>query len=139
MECLCAYSAIQNEVCTDRILQSYPSVFLPVTDKDGTMRFYLYDGRMQSGMFGVLEPTSGILLSEKPDVVIVPGVAFSKNGGRLGYGKGCYDRYFASDTCIKVGFSYAFQVLEHLETEPHDILMDYLITEEKIIDCKVIE
>ena len=69
---------------------------------------------------------------EWPDVVIVPGTAFTRHGDRIGQGGGWYDRFLVgcrSDaTTIGVGFSP--QVCASLPTEPHDVVLDYVVTDE---------
>ena len=94
-----------------------------------------------SGRWGVPEPdpnnTSVWDPSIPPDVVIVPGLAFNEQGGRLGYGGGYYDRLYAklreaggTLTTQWIGFAYELQVIaEPLPTEPHDLRLTALATE----------
>jgi 5-formyltetrahydrofolate cyclo-ligase len=65
------------------------------------------------------------------DVVIVPGVAFTPDGGRLGQGGGWYDRFLASvrPDCTSIGVGFDPQVVDVLPTEPHDIRLDSIVTE----------
>lgn len=68
-----------------------------------------------------------------PDVIFVPGLAFSKTGDRLGRGKGCYDatlKHYKSS--IFVGVCFEEQILDHIPTEPHDISMDFVCTDNNI-------
>jgi 5-formyltetrahydrofolate cyclo-ligase len=60
---------------------------------------------------------------------IIPGLAFTENGKRLGYGGGWYDRLLsqASHASTKVGVAYDFQIVQDLPTEPHDITLDKII------------
>lgn len=69
-----------------------------------------------------------------PDVVIVPGLAFTVDGDRLGQGGGWYDRYLTQvrPACTTVGVGFAEQMLSTLPTEPHDISLDYVITDKVI-------
>lgn len=66
-----------------------------------------------------------------PDVVIVPGVAFTSAGHRLGQGGGWYDRFLVGvrSECVTIGVGFAEQVLESIPTEPHDITLDRVITD----------
>ncbi|WP_027087643.1 5-formyltetrahydrofolate cyclo-ligase [Cohnella panacarvi] len=94
-----------------------------------------------SGRWGVPEPdpdnTSEWDLSIRPDVVLVPGLAFNEQGGRLGYGGGYYDRLYAklresggTLTTRWIGFAYELQVIaEPLPMEPHDLRLSALATE----------
>lgn len=65
------------------------------------------------------------------DLIVVPGVAFDRNGGRLGNGAGYYDRLLSRvrADCLLVGICYESQMMSAVVTEPHDIFMDYVITE----------
>lgn len=100
------------------------------------------------GRWGVPEPnpaaTEPYPISGEIDVVIVPGLAFDRKGGRLGYGGGYYDRLYAarraaapepSRRTLWIGFAYARQVEEEeeLPKEPHDLPLNGLATEEGII------
>ena len=71
--------------------------------------------------------------AEADTLVIVPGAAFSRNGRRIGYGGGYYDRFFADPDrrgrCILVGIGYDFQILDELPAEAHDVRLDYLAGE----------
>ena len=68
------------------------------------------------------------------DVVIVPGSAFDLEGGRLGYGGGFYDRFLAGPECraLRVGLCFELQLVEKLKLEPHDQMLDMLVTEKGI-------
>ncbi|HSL73997.1 MAG TPA: 5-formyltetrahydrofolate cyclo-ligase [Ilumatobacteraceae bacterium] len=67
-----------------------------------------------------------------PDVVVVPGLAFTADGRRLGQGGGWYDRYLAQvpPGCVTVGVCFAGQLVDDLPTEPHDIAVDVVVTEQ---------
>ncbi len=69
------------------------------------------------------------------DIVIVPGVAFDLSGGRLGYGKGYYDKLLAlrAKPVPLVALAYETQIFDRLPLAPHDILMDCIITEERTL------
>lgn len=65
------------------------------------------------------------------DVVLVPGLAFTPMGDRLGQGGGWYDRFLAqvSDRCVTVGVCFAMQICAELPVEPHDVSLTYVVTE----------
>jgi 5-formyltetrahydrofolate cyclo-ligase len=89
------------------------------------------------GAFGVREPAANSALAVSPetlDLILVPGVAFTADGTRLGRGGGYYDRLLASlpaHTC-KIGVCFDAQVLPELPVEPHDQYMDFIATESGI-------
>jgi 5-formyltetrahydrofolate cyclo-ligase len=68
---------------------------------------------------------------EQMDLVIVPGVGFSREGGRMGNGQGYYDRLLerARPDCTLVGLCYECQLFEDLIVSPHDVFMDKVVTE----------
>ena len=73
-----------------------------------------------------------------PEIVIVPLVAFSRTGGRLGYGGGFYDRTLEELRAVKptlaIGFAFAAQELDDLPLEPTDQPLDLIVTEQGVID-----
>lgn len=139
------YFPTRNEVDTGRIFKNatesgkkvyYPRVdghFLSFHEVDST-------GSLKSGSFGIPEPNenSPSILTEDLDLVIVPGLAFSLAGGRIGYGKGCYDR---STKLInrqkRIALAYGFQVQDSIPISKFDVGMGYLITELGIVSCAV--
>jgi len=83
---------------------------------------------LENGVFGTSHPSGGKIYNGTYDLIIVPGVAFSKNGKRLGYGGGYYDTFLPQHTnSYKISVCYPIQVVEELPVEPHDILIDQLI------------
>jgi len=84
--------------------------------------------------FGIEEPIDGIdMIPTEIDMFIVPLLGFDKKGHRVGYGKGCYDRFLKKcrKDCIKIGFSY-FDAIEKIEdTDKYDVKLDYCITPER--------
>ena len=82
------------------------------------------------GPHGILEPPAGPAV--RPEDVrawLVPGLAFTKDGGRLGYGGGWYDRLLcrAAKQTPKIGIAYGFQLVDELPTEPHDIRLTSVV------------
>lgn len=65
----------------------------------------------------------------QPYWLIIPGVAFDLSGGRLGRGRGFYDRYLTTHKVVKVGVIWSEQLREKVPLETHDVLMDFIITE----------
>jgi len=94
--------------------------------------FDILEPRISTDSYGECVIRPGFL-----DVVVVPGVAFDPSGGRLGYGKGFYDRFLpqCKAGCALVGLAYAFQLEERLPCEHHDVGLDYVITDAQIIEC----
>lgn len=73
---------------------------------------------------------------ESVDVVVVPGLAFTADGRRLGQGGGWYDRFLARtrSDCSSVGVAFDVQIVDDLPTEPHDVPVDLVVTESGRVD-----
>lgn len=106
-------------------------VLLPRVEGD-TMRFYGYSkDEMSKGAFGIMEPSSTECVApDEIDAVVVPGVAFTVSGARMGRGKGFYDKYMLQPSfrALKLGVCYDEQIVEELPVEPHDVLMDVVVS-----------
>jgi 5-formyltetrahydrofolate cyclo-ligase len=63
------------------------------------------------------------------DLVVVPGIAFDRQGRRLGFGGGYYDRFLSLTQAPKIGLSYDCTLLDEVPVEPHDARVDIVITE----------
>jgi len=70
-----------------------------------------------------------------PQVVVVPGLAFTAAGERLGQGGGWYDRYLATvqPGCVTVGVCFEEQLVEALPIEPHDVRVDHVVTDRGVV------
>lgn len=81
---------------------------------------------LNEGVFGTSYP-DGPLFYGDPDLVIVPGLAFDKQGTRLGYGGGYYDRFLADSKAYKVAACYPFQMIEKVPSEEWDVRVDEMV------------
>ena len=84
----------------------------------------LDEKNLRRGPMGIREPVDAdIVEPKKVDAWIIPGLAFTRGGKRLGYGGGWYDRFLASAPkgAVKIGVAYSFQIVDDLPSEPHDI------------------
>lgn len=109
-------------------------IVLPRVHADGHLELVAADGALSPGFRGVLEPDGPALPPADVDVIVVPGVAFDRDGGRLGQGGGHYDRLLAAvgGSTTAVGFAFAFQVVEHVPLLDHDRPVDVLVTDEAV-------
>ncbi|MCS7199217.1 MAG: 5-formyltetrahydrofolate cyclo-ligase [Caldimicrobium sp.] len=131
------YSCINQEVDLNYALLEAlreKEVFLPKTDLKGqTLTFHrILDLRsLTPGPFGILEPPPEAPIVEvaKLDIILVPGLAFDKRRGRLGYGKGFYDKTLRDTRGLKIGVAFSCQIIEELPLEPYDVKMDLILTE----------
>lgn len=103
-----------------------PKVF---GDEMKFIRISSMDG-IAPGAFHIPEPVAdGPVAEDETALVLMPGLAFDPEGHRCGYGGGFYDRYLQEHPHhITLALCYGFQMLAHLETESHDIPVDYVIS-----------
>ncbi len=87
------------------------------------------------GSFQIPEPKKDLptIAPAEVDLILVAGLVFGKNGHRIGYGKGFYDRLLKTTNCVKIGIAYHFQIVENIEGEGHDVPMDMIVTENELI------
>ena len=87
--------------------------------------------------YGILEPINvdKDKIANDFDIIVMPGVAFDENGNRIGYGGGYYDKYLEKNIfkAKKVALAYEEQILERIESDFHDIKVDFIINTKKII------
>ncbi|TWJ13523.1 5-formyltetrahydrofolate cyclo-ligase [Geobacter argillaceus] len=137
---LALYAACDNEVATSEICRAalaagkelcYPRV------EAGSLVFREASGECElvCGSFGIPEPQEGFPPRDpgELDLIVIPGVAFDLKGHRIGYGKGFYDRtvHLLEGSGRLVGLCYDFQLVDAVAGEPHDVLMDLIITESR--------
>ncbi len=74
---------------------------------------------------------------EDLDIIIVPGIAFDEKGRRIGSGKGYYDTFLSELKGKKpiIALAFDFQIVDEIPSEPHDVHMDKIVTEKRIINC----
>ena len=140
--CIALYSPIQQEIDTELLFTRARSagkrVLYPlVCDNNLQFREVTEAGQRTAGAFGILEPCRlGEDHSlEAVDLIVVPGVAFDLQGHRIGFGKGYYDRCLSQHQKhgIIVGLCHDFQLLEQIPAEGHDIRMEYIVTDTRVI------
>ena len=118
----------QSEAIIERLAR-HTRIVLPRIEGD-EMEFYEISVGLQKGAFGIMEPTATSPVEPSEiDVMIVPGVAFTRSGARLGRGKGFYDKYISRNgfRAYTIGVCYPCQIVEDLPTEPHDKILDMVI------------
>ncbi len=99
---------------------------------------------LQPGMWDILEPAKNLqdergrkISPQQVDLAIIPGVGFDKSGGRIGNGKGYYDRLLCrlNKKAMKIGACYESQLFEKIPMNDNDIPMDLLVTEKTVYRC----
>ena len=135
---------IKNEVDTSLIINYYrknnKKTAIPKV-LENNMEFYYFncEKELVNGYFNIPEPVnideSNKCIPSNNDVIIIPGLAFDRFGGRVGYGGGFYDKYLTQNkNLIKIAVAYDFQVIEDvLEISKFDVKPDYIVTEKRIL------
>ena len=89
------------------------------------------------GKWGILEPSATICSPTHIDLVITPGLAFTKQGTRLGRGGGFYDQWLANNSYGRtMALAYDIMLLDNLPLSQNDIQIDSIVTETCFIDCR---
>ena len=138
------YASFRSEVDTMQLLRQSllegKTVVLPRVDTSSTS-LVLYSIRsmedLAPGCYGILEPAVNEdrnVHDVSIDLMIVPGVAFDEHCNRLGYGKGYYDRLLFLKKAPAVALAYEEQILDSIPADAHDIKMDKVITDKRIIE-----
>ena len=110
-------------------------VYLPkVVGKHLLCLHYTADTRLATGAYGILEPDHrDALISEDIDAVLVPGLAFTRRGLRLGRGAGFFDRFLASTEAKRIGVFFSCQIAPWLPIDEWDMRMDAVVCPDEII------
>ena len=133
---VCTYMHTDSEVDITNDLIGYKQLitsYLVSSD----IELCLYKEPFIKNALNILEPENPIKIKEV-DVFLVPGVAFTASGKRLGRGGGYYDKLLSKypDT-LKIGITFNERILQDLPTESHDISMDYVFTNDKYYKSEI--
>lgn len=136
------YYPIKNEISPlplfELCLKMGKEIAFPVCQNEtSTLEFrkILSLDELSPSCFGILEPNSSCKIANpnKNTLCLVPAIAFSKSGHRLGYGKGFYDRFLSNFEGVSTGFSYSALVLDTLPHKEHDIPLNMIVTESEVM------
>jgi len=137
------YMDFRNEVATTKFIKYLRSlnknIYIPrVNTKTHELDIYLItsDKDLILSSYGILEPNPENEVSDAKviDLILSPGVAFTKECYRLGYGGGFYDKFLmrTRDNVITAALSFSMQIVESLPVEDHDQQLNYIVTEDAI-------
>lgn len=131
------YHSLPDELSTHSFLDKWGArkrFFLPRVN-GVNLDILPYDrSRLHLGSFHIEEPDGTETVPvEQIEMIIVPAVAYDRNGNRVGRGRGYYDRLLSSSTAVKVGVGYDFQLVDEIDAEPHDVPVDIVITQTRTI------
>lgn len=131
--------ALDLEIDTIPLIQSAwkegKLVYVPKVTKQGLVFHEIHSLQdLEAGVMGILEPTT-----EKTnhlfDLCVVPGRVFNRSGYRIGWGGGYYDRFLETFEGTTVSLAYDVQVLDGIPVEPHDVPVEFIVTERETILC----
>lgn len=142
------YVHFRSEVRTveliDKLMKMNKRISVPITDiqqkRINAVHITDMSKDLVPGYCNIPEPHPDILHGnitepENLDVVILPGSVFDMRGGRMGYGGGYYDRFLEKiPYATRIGLAYEVQIVDEIALQPHDELLDYTVTEERIIE-----
>ena len=139
-EAIFCFVGTEREIDTLRLihymLQNGKRVAVPLCTARGVMEARRIGGvgDLVSGKYGILAPrlTCPLVLPEDLDLALVPCCSASETGLRLGYGGGYYDRYLPQTNCPKALLCRGQLLRGDIPAEPHDVPMDYLVTEKAL-------
>lgn len=137
-------SEINTKVIINKALKDNKKIYVPRTEFKtrhmDAVGITSLDNLIES-KYGILEPSIEELYIDPSelDLIVVPGVAFDRNGGRMGYGAGFYDRYFKKinkqniNKIVKLALAYELQMLDKVPMNTQDVPVDFIITENEFI------
>jgi 5-formyltetrahydrofolate cyclo-ligase len=138
------YASFGSEVDTylliDKLIEMGKNVALPKCGPERTMTFHLIGSvaDLHEGMYRIPEPDSALPQPEMSEnsVCIIPGLAFTEDGGRLGYGGGYYDDFILQNPQLyKIALAYEDLIVKQLPLMQHDLKVDLIVTEERTVLC----
>lgn len=138
-----AYYPIGSEMLTQDIMQEALSegkeIFLPkVIGKNIEFRKIERFSNLENGSFDIMEPRSECPVDNNLDVILVPTVGISPKGVRLGYGHGFYDRFLAENKIETISLTLEKQIIKNIPRSDHDVIINWIVTEDRIIDTSKI-
>ncbi len=149
IETIMAYIAFRSELDLTELIEwgwkAGKDILVPrcvESDRSMTLHPLRSWDELMRGAYGIMEPNPAATLPIDdgfvPEVVFVPGLAFDRSGGRIGYGGGYYDRFGDSiraggKKALWVGVGYEAQLAEDIPLEAHDLRMDYRLSEHRLL------
>lgn len=129
-------SEVETSGLIERLHEAGKRVVLPrIAEREIAAVAYAPGDPVTATSFGAMEPAGAdVVTAEDVDVVIVPGVAFDRRGGRVGYGGGFYDRLFSRTPAVPaVALAFAVQLVDEVPQGRSDRRVDAIVTEDEVI------
>ena len=140
-----ARSEVRTKAALPAALAEGKTVLIPWCNDEGRLElFRLADmTELELGMYDILEPAKRLrrrpdrmALGKDVDFALIPGVAFDDRGGRVGHGKGYYDKLLEGvrPDCPLIAPAFECQLFEQVPTDAHDVFMDFVVTEDRVLE-----
>ncbi len=135
-------SEVQTTLFVDTLIAKGKNISVPLCHKKThLLEAIAIESREQltPGAWGIPEPLPQIIQNGRVspaaiDIIIMPGAVFDLHGGRIGYGGGFYDRFVSQiPQAQRIAPAFELQLVPKLSLKPHDQLVDYIVTERRII------
>lgn len=136
---MATHTEVQTQQLIARLATAGKRIFVPAWNRATlgySMSEFVPDEPMHAGHLGIQEPMNPRWAQAYIDVMIVPVVAFDRFLNRLGHGGGHFDRLLSSHSGPKVGLAFEGQRIAAVPFEPHDVPLDFAVTEQRIYDGK---
>lgn len=137
-EVIAVYHPLNREVDLRSLAESAKRIVYPrLVDKTAkTMEFATLATSFVPGVFGLMEPDGAAVDKETIDLILVPGLAFDKEGRRIGYGAGYYDLYLNDYRGVIVGVAYEPQIAPTIPADPWDVPMHWIVTDQRVLKIR---
>ena len=129
---------VDTRTLIDCLREAGKKVLVPKVLNREKMIAVEFDGwdRLRAGQLGILAPDSDEEWPGEADLCITPGLGFTPDGRRIGYGRGYYDKWFAAHPrSARVALCYECQVVDDMPTTGTDVRVEKIITEKRVINC----
>lgn len=133
---LSSFNEPRTDLIISELLAQNKKIVVPVSDiSTHTITPSYLDSLCDTagGAYNIREPKKLCIAQISDiDIALIPALALSRQGNRIGFGMGYYDRFLSNFTGLKIGICYDFQMFDTLPHNPHDVKMDLIITEKRI-------
>ena len=135
---IACYYSIGSEVKTHNILQEILSdgktLALPRVEGENLVFCNVKKfGDLEKGEFGIMEPKQNCQPITEFDAILVPAIAMTREGQRLGYGRGFYDRFLADKESTTIALAYSKTILKNIPSSKNDVRIQWVVTEDEVI------
>ena len=127
---------LRNDCLLEYLIKNDKDVYFPYmkkVNKDFIFEYHKYNKDIVLDDLNISSYSGDNISPLFLDIIFIPGLAFNINGYRIGYGKGCYDMLLNNYKGIKIGICHDDDIIKKDFQECHDIKMNYIITEKRII------